>query len=35
LREVAKKHPDRVRAFLAERQGRVSGVTMREAVKYL
>ncbi len=35
LREVAKQHPDRVRAFLAERQGRVSGITMREAVKYL
>lgn len=35
LREVAKKHPARVRAFLDERAGRVSGVTMREAVKYL
>lgn len=35
LREVAKKHPGRVRAFLEERAGRVSGVTMREAVKYL
>jgi alkylated DNA nucleotide flippase Atl1/3-methyladenine DNA glycosylase AlkD len=35
LREVAKQHPERVRAFLAERQGRVSGVTRREAVKYL
>src|SRR3982750_1966220 len=35
LREVAKKHPDRVRAFLREREGRVSGVTRREAEKYL
>lgn len=35
LREVSKKHPDRVRAFLDERRGRISGVTMREAVKYL
>jgi alkylated DNA nucleotide flippase Atl1/3-methyladenine DNA glycosylase AlkD len=35
LREVSKKHPGRVRAFLDERRGRISGVTMREAVKYL
>ena len=35
LREVAKKHPDRVRAFLREREGRVSGVTRREAERYL
>jgi alkylated DNA nucleotide flippase Atl1/3-methyladenine DNA glycosylase AlkD len=35
LREVSKKHPDRVRAFLREREGRVSGVTRREAEKYL
>jgi alkylated DNA nucleotide flippase Atl1/3-methyladenine DNA glycosylase AlkD len=35
LREVAKKNPGRVRSFLEERAGRVSGVTMREAVKYL
>ena len=35
LREVSKKHPERVRRFLAEREGRVSGVTRREAEKYL
>ena len=35
LREVSKKHPDRVRAFLGERRGRVSGVTRREAERYL
>jgi alkylated DNA nucleotide flippase Atl1/3-methyladenine DNA glycosylase AlkD len=35
LREVAKKHPDRVREFLRERSGRVSGVTRREAERYL
>jgi O-6-methylguanine DNA methyltransferase len=35
LREVAKKHPDRVRAFLDEREGTVSGVTRREAERYL
>ncbi|MFL6237786.1 MAG: DNA alkylation repair protein [Thermoanaerobaculia bacterium] len=35
LREVAKKHPERVRAFLREREGRVSGVTRREAERYL
>jgi alkylated DNA nucleotide flippase Atl1/3-methyladenine DNA glycosylase AlkD len=35
LREVAKKDPERVRRFLEEREGRVSGVTRREAEKYL
>lgn len=35
LREVAKKHPERVRKFLRDRQGRVSGVTRREAERYL
>lgn len=35
LREVSKKHPDRVRSFLDERRGRVSGVTRREAERYL
>jgi O-6-methylguanine DNA methyltransferase len=35
LREVAKKHPERVRAFLREREGKVSGVTRREAERYL
>ena len=35
LREVAKERPDAVRDFLAPRIDRVSGVTMREAVKYL
>ncbi len=35
LREVAKKRPAEVAAWLAPRTGRASGVTMREAVKYL
>ncbi|HEX4960770.1 MAG TPA: DNA alkylation repair protein [Thermoanaerobaculia bacterium] len=35
LREVSKKHPERVRKFLREREGRLSGVTRREAEKYL
>jgi alkylated DNA nucleotide flippase Atl1/3-methyladenine DNA glycosylase AlkD len=35
LREVSKKRPERVRQFLREREGRVSGVTRREAEKYL
>jgi alkylated DNA nucleotide flippase Atl1/3-methyladenine DNA glycosylase AlkD len=35
LREVSKKDPEWVRSFLAEREGRVSGVTRREAEKYL
>jgi 3-methyladenine DNA glycosylase AlkD len=35
LREVSAQHPERVSAFLDERRGRVSGVTLREAVKYL
>lgn len=33
LREVSKKDPKQ--RFLAEREGRVSGVTRREAEKYL
>jgi len=35
LREVAKERPEAVREFLAPRIDRVSGVTIREAVKYL
>jgi 3-methyladenine DNA glycosylase AlkD len=35
LRETAKKHPDLVAVWLAPRASRASGVTMREAVKYL
>ena len=35
LREVGKQRPDEVYAWLAPRTGRASGVTMREAVKYL
>jgi 3-methyladenine DNA glycosylase AlkD len=35
LREVAKNRPAEVVAWLAPRTGRASGVTMREAVKYL
>jgi 3-methyladenine DNA glycosylase AlkD len=35
LREVAKKQPDRVRGFVGARIDRISGVTLREAVKYL
>jgi 3-methyladenine DNA glycosylase AlkD len=35
LREVSKKQPERVYAFIAPRTARASGVTMREAVKYL
>ena len=35
LREVGKKRPAEVVAWLAPRTGRASGVTMREAVKYL
>lgn len=35
LREVSKKDPERVRKFLADREGRISGVTRREAEKYL
>jgi 3-methyladenine DNA glycosylase AlkD len=35
LREAAKKRPDEVAAWLAPRTHRASGVTMREAVKYL
>jgi 3-methyladenine DNA glycosylase AlkD len=35
LREVSKKSPERVRDFVAPRTDRISGVTLREAVKYL
>jgi 3-methyladenine DNA glycosylase AlkD len=35
LREVGKQRPDEVYAWLAPRTARVSGVTIREAVKYL
>jgi 3-methyladenine DNA glycosylase AlkD len=35
LREVGKRRPDEVVAWLAPRTHRASGVTMREAVKYL
>jgi 3-methyladenine DNA glycosylase AlkD len=35
LREAAKRRPDQVTAWLAPRTNRASGVTMREAVKYL
>jgi 3-methyladenine DNA glycosylase AlkD len=35
LREVGKKRPEPVVEFLAPRLGRVAGLTLREAVKYL
>ena len=35
LREVAKKRPELVAAWLGPRVHRASGVTVREAVKYL
>jgi 3-methyladenine DNA glycosylase AlkD len=35
LRETAKRQPDLVAAWLTPRAGRASGVTMREAVKWL
>jgi 3-methyladenine DNA glycosylase AlkD len=35
LRETAKKRPDEVYRWIAPRTDRASGVTMREAVKYL
>ncbi len=35
LREAGKRHPDQVTAWLAPRTHRSSGVTVREAVKYL
>jgi len=35
LREVGKRHPIEVATWLAPRTGRASGVTMREAVRYL
>jgi len=35
LREVSKKYPQRVSEFVGSRVERVSGVTFREAIKYL
>ena len=35
LREVGKRRPDEVADWLAPRTHRASGVTMREAVRYL
>jgi 3-methyladenine DNA glycosylase AlkD len=35
LRETGKRQPDVVATWLAPRAGRVSGVTMREAVRWL
>jgi 3-methyladenine DNA glycosylase AlkD len=35
LRDVAPRHPDWVRAFLAANTGRVSGLTLREATRRL
>jgi 3-methyladenine DNA glycosylase AlkD len=35
LREAGKTRPGEVAAWLADRVDRVSGVTLREAVKYL
>ncbi len=35
LRDYGRTHPDTVTAWLAPRRARASGVTMREAVKYL
>jgi 3-methyladenine DNA glycosylase AlkD len=35
LREVSKSHPEEVRAFVTPRLERMSGVTRREALKYL
>jgi 3-methyladenine DNA glycosylase AlkD len=35
LREVSKTHPDEVRAWVQPRLGDMSGVTRREAIKYL
>jgi 3-methyladenine DNA glycosylase AlkD len=35
LRETAKRRPDEVFSWLAARTDRISGVTIREAVKYL
>jgi 3-methyladenine DNA glycosylase AlkD len=35
LREAGKRRPDEVAAWLGPRTHRASGVTMREAVKYL
>jgi 3-methyladenine DNA glycosylase AlkD len=35
LREVAKKRPERVIDYVSARPGRLSGLTLREAVKHL
>ena len=35
LREVSKSHPNVVRAWVEPRLGQMSGVTRREALKYL
>ena len=35
LRETSKKRPDLVDTWISARTGRASGVTMREAVRYL
>lgn len=35
LRDIGRKRPDLVRDWLSPRTDRVSGVTLREAVKYL
>ena len=35
LRDYGRTHPDTVTAWLVPRRGRASGVTMREAIKYL
>jgi hypothetical protein len=35
LREVSKQNPGRVASFVDARVERISGVTIREAVKYL
>jgi 3-methyladenine DNA glycosylase AlkD len=35
LREMSKKRPDEVYEWIASRTHRVSGVTIREVVKYL
>lgn len=35
LRDAARTHPDEVRAFVAEHRGRMSGLSVREALKHL
>jgi 3-methyladenine DNA glycosylase AlkD len=35
LRELSKRNPERVRRFLAEHGGKLTGVAKREATKYL